>query len=82
MAESRFYTTDPADPDAPVLIDEYNGLKPGMTVEYAYDLLLPGPFVITELLRWDHPGVAHAVQAILDDGAFEVDADNLRPVTS
>lgn len=27
MTPSRFYTTDPTDPDAPVVLDEWHGLR-------------------------------------------------------
>lgn len=80
MAESRFYTTDPSDPDAPVLLQSHKGLRAGMTVEYTGPIPLDGPLVITELLSWSRVGLTHNVQAILNDGEYEVDADNLCPV--
>jgi hypothetical protein len=80
---SRFYITDAADPEAPVELTEYNGLRPGVEVVYDNPALppLPRPLVVTELIRFhpdtDDPG---GVSAILNEGEYEVNADNLRVV--
>jgi hypothetical protein len=75
---SRFYETDPRDPDAPHLVDNYQGLRPGMAVRYAGPgAPLDGPLTITELVTFD--GDDGFTTAILNDGEFETDADNLAP---
>jgi hypothetical protein len=60
MSDSAFYETDPDDPDAPVVIHEYRGLRPGMRVEYVWpntgrvisgaDLL--ARMTVMELVQW------------------------------
>jgi hypothetical protein len=81
---SRFYITDDdGDPDAPRQLYEYNGLCPGMLVRYANPHMpgadLPEPLVLTALflMQTSEPGV----QAILNDGEWEVNADNLVEAT-
>lgn len=78
---SRFYDTDPDDPYAPVELDEYHGLRPGMRVRYVG---LHGhvgePWTITELIGWPDADLPPKVVAICDDGTWEVDADNLVPM--
>lgn len=75
---SKFYRTDPNDPDAPVVLDEYRGLRPGSPVEYVNPASaiepLPQPLVITQLVLFPSPDY---VSAILNDGEYEVNADNL-----
>lgn len=66
MTESKYY-------NLPVL-EEYNNLRPGMTVEYVGPMPLDGPLTLTELVRLDYD----MVTAILNDGELECDADNLR----
>jgi hypothetical protein len=85
---SKFYVTDPEDPEAPVVLAEYNGkhhgvTRPGDTVEYddpgAPWLGSPAPdgvpLIVTEIIDF---GGGFPPQAILNDGAWEVSADNLR----
>jgi hypothetical protein len=88
---SRFYDTSLADPDAPRVLTEYRGphhglLRPGFRVAYenpawqqpdgSYETGgLDGPLTVTELIDF---GEGSPVQAILDDGMYEVSADNLR----
>jgi len=75
MTESRFYETNPNDPDAPVLIEEHDGMCIGDVVRYIGPVpLMVHPLVVTEFIRW--PG-DELVSAILNDGEFEVNADNL-----
>jgi len=73
-----YYNTDPNDPEAPVLLERYNGLSPGDAVEYVNDRwpggAISGPLVLTALYDWPE----HGVSAILNDGEWEVDAVNLR----
>ena len=78
---SRFYRTDPDDPDAPVVLDRYDCghgvIRPGDSVEYVNPSAppLPGPLVITELLAFGTD-----VLAILNGGEYETSADNLSPL--
>jgi hypothetical protein len=83
--ESRFYDT--RDPDGPTLLDSYNTphgvLQPGDHVVYENPQLGPagmeGEHVITELIDIGPPGEEPAlISAILDEGVYEVQADNLR----
>jgi hypothetical protein len=103
---SKYWITDPDDPEAPVVIEEYNGLHPGMHVVYQNPAWrqpdgsyktggMDPPLVITELVRMpgleerrvqdrvaaEHRPVAvqPVVQAVLNDGEWEVNADNLAP---
>ena len=93
-----FYSTDPDDPDAPELLNEYRVpsrdviLRPGMSVLYqnpawqqpdgTYKTAgMDPPLVVTALFRFpqemhDEPDY---VQAILNNGEWEVNADNLVP---
>ena len=85
---SKFYDNDQADPDAPRLLAEYFGawhqgaIRPGDTVVYDCPQApyrgSPAPegvpLVIAELLTFG----AGPVQAVLNDGEFEMSADNLR----
>lgn len=72
---SRFYACDASDPDAPVLLGSYRGLRAGMAVEYVNPRApsLPGSLIVTEIVRL----AADHVTAILNDGQWEVNADNL-----
>ncbi len=78
---SRFYRTDPDDPDAPLPLTRYSHLhgeiRPGDAVEYVNPAAppLPGPLVLTELLAFGTD-----VLAILNDGEYETDASNLRKI--
>lgn len=74
--KSRFYNTDPNDPDAPVLLDEWEGLRPGVAVRYEGTHALEGPFVVTEILHWDDLSTT----VILNDGEYECEARNLVPL--
>lgn len=73
-----FYVNDPTDPEAPVVLDDYRGLKPGDRVVYTGPVGLAGTFVVEQLIRI-FPGTDNygTVQAILNGGAYEVNADNL-----
>ena len=77
---SRFYRTDPDDPDAPLPLSRYNCghgvIEPGDQVEYIGPIPLPGaPHVVTELLAFGPETLA-----ILNGGQYECSADNLRPL--
>lgn len=85
---SNYYITDPGDPDAPVRLTEYNGLHDGASVAYEnpawrqpdgtyYTGGMDPPLVVTEILQ-----VGPHVTAILNDGEWETNADNLRAVDS
>lgn len=71
---SRFYRTDPTDPEAPVVLDEYRGIRPGDRVIYTGSMQLDEELVVDELVRLD----ADFVTAVLGGGTWEVSADNLR----
>jgi len=81
---SQYYDTESEDDDGPVLLDMYNGLKPGDHVVYQNPSWLQSdgtyktagmdpPLVITELVRLG----ADFVTAIINEGEWEVNADNL-----
>src|SRR5262252_10527718 len=87
---SGFYQADPSDPDAPVRLDEHEGMRPGDTVEYrdpAQAFGLTAPMKLLELWRFDAvpdepwPGSA-VTQAIVQvpgqESPYEINADNLR----
>jgi hypothetical protein len=84
MTEGRFYRANPKDPDAPVLLDHYKDLRPGLMVVYDNPRMagarLPGPLVVTELweMQLSHSR-RRSITAILNDGEWEVSADNLKP---
>lgn len=76
MVASKFYQSHPEDPEAPVVLDEYQGLRVGMTVIYVSDRHpMPGEFVLSEIIQFR---VAGMVLAILNDGEWEVSIQNLR----
>jgi hypothetical protein len=93
---SRFYDEDPNDPEAPREIPEYNGLRPGVHVVYEnHAWRLPDgsyttggmdpPLVIDELILFPTDAATYAagfyVEAIINDGEWQVNADNLRAVS-
>jgi hypothetical protein len=84
----KWYDTDPDDPEAPIRLTEYNGLKDGMRVRYENPHAghqLEGPLTVSALFSFekrfapgkDEPGRVLMVQAILNDGEYECNADNL-----
>lgn len=83
-----FYRTDPDDPDAPIRIDEHQGMRVGDLVAYTNPALAFGltePMKLTALYQFRDcrrsvvpSGVL--TQAILNEGEFEVNADNLHTV--
>lgn len=78
MSESRFYATDPTNPDAPVVLAGYRGLRPGDRVTYTGSVpMTDEPVTVTELVRF---GQSDYVSAVLADGEWEVCADNLKRV--
>jgi hypothetical protein len=76
-----WYDTDPDDPEAPVRLTEYNGLRDGMAVRYRNPhsrVQLTGPLTVSAIYRFkDADGQVVMVQAILNEGEYEVSADNL-----
>jgi len=81
---SQYYDTESEDEDRPVLLQEYRGLKPGDRVVYQNPSWLQPdgtyktagmdpPLVITELVSLG----ADFVTAIINEGEWEVNADNL-----
>jgi hypothetical protein len=95
MKTSKFYVTDPHDPESPHVLDEYAGphhgvIRPGDQVTYD-NPAMPGlgspapdgiPLVVAELIDFGGFGGGHLVQAVLNDGAYECGADNLRQVSA
>lgn len=78
-----YYETDAADPEAPVAVDEYRGIRVGDRVEYVGSIPLGVPgetFTLDALYVWRKvPGnLVLLAAAILNDGEYEVDATNLR----
>ena len=83
MSEPRFYRANSGDPWSPVLLDSYRGIKPGDHVVYENPALPPppGPLVVTELYLFKNAlAEPDSVQAILNDGEYELNADNLRKI--
>lgn len=75
---TAFYETNPDDPEAPIELDTYGDLHPGTSVMYDNPYMpggLDGPLVITRLYLWPD---LNLVQAVLNDGELEVNADILR----
>jgi|KBSSwiS6_1023812.scaffolds.fasta_scaffold120729_2 hypothetical protein len=81
----KYYDGDPEDPEAPVELDEYKNIKPGIQVVYdnpRFRAPLPGPLIVSALYRF--PAAVGSwndyewVCAILNDGEYEVNADNLK----
>lgn len=93
MSTSRFYDT--TGPDGPIAVPTYttsrgDTLTTGQRVLYENPSLdragIEGPLTITELINLGDLGDAdpeqagkHLVTAILNEGVWEVAADNLRP---
>jgi hypothetical protein len=87
---TEFYRTDPDDPDAPVALEERNGIKPGDHVTYENPswrgpdggYLTGGmdpPLIVDALYELDPLGEAGGMPtAIINGGEYEVCADHLR----
>jgi hypothetical protein len=77
-----YYVANPDDPDAPVLLHEYGGIRPGDRVTYENPAAppLPGPLVVDEIWEFVDHGAGGWVAAILNKGEYEVNADHLRRV--
>jgi hypothetical protein len=85
------YQANPDDPDAPVRLDEHEGMREGDTVEYRDPSLafgLTGPMTLWQLWRFDaglSPDSAYTV-AIVEvpgqDSPYEINADNLRRIAA
>jgi hypothetical protein len=69
---SRYYDVDPRDPEAPQVLDVWNGMRPGDSVRYIGDIPLEGPLVVDEIVSF-----GSYVNIILNEGEYEVDAVNL-----
>ena len=94
MTGPGFYRTDPSDPEAPVLLDEHNGMRAHDLVEYAEPSLafgLTGPMELLALYRFAGmrgEGDADFTQAVVRvpgegpgaDTTHEINADNLRKI--
>lgn len=76
MTESRFYYTNRDDPDAPVVLDDYDGLRPGARVVHVGPLPLPGVFTLIELVGFGDHVEAH-LQDVEDGDYYLCDAANL-----
>jgi len=75
VSDSKYYVTNPDDPDAPIVLTEYDGIRPGDVVRYVGPVpLMAAPLIVSELIRWPQDDLCCA---ILNDGEFEVNADNL-----
>ncbi len=73
------YQTDPTDPDAPLLLDEYKGIKPGDKVTHHAPVApLTGPLTVDAIYQFTDNGQGGWVTAVLNDGEYEVNADHLR----
>jgi hypothetical protein len=76
-----FYVLDPADPEAPVLLDEWHGIRTGDTVRDAGPVApLDGEFTVTAIYAFTGTGHGGWVSVILDGGALEISAEHLRRV--
>lgn len=81
MADKEWYITDPQDPEAPVRLEEYRGLREGMSVVYHNPhstLTLDGPLRLDAVYEFPTIRGVTMVQAVLNDGEYEVNANNLR----
>lgn len=81
---SRFYTTDPLDEEAPMLLSEYTNeagqtIRPGSEVYYVRPMGLEGAHKVEELYLFPATRtVPDRVSVILDGGKYECSAENLR----
>lgn len=85
------YLYDDNDPDAPKLLPQYRGIRAGDQVRYVGPIPLDRDpqraFVVSELVEWELSGdlfdggepEVHRV-AVLDNGTWEVNADNLEKI--
>jgi hypothetical protein len=78
---SAYYMTDTSDPDAPVLLEEYRGYRPGdRVVDESPHRPLPGPLTVDEIYCFRDCGTfGDVVTVILNGGQWEVSGDSLRP---
>ena len=78
MSDSKYWFSDPNDPDAPVKLRDYRGMHQGSYVEYTGTMGgMRDIYIVDELVRFGQSGY---VTAVLDYGKWEVNADNLRLV--
>ena len=91
---SRYYDTDPGDPEAPVALGEYHGIHPSDHVVYENPAWrqpdgsyrtggMDPPLVVDAIHRFpgsEDLGDDDQVLAIINGGEWEVNADNLRRV--
>lgn len=80
---SKWYRTDPSDPDAPVEVTRYPGtdIRRGCTVMYTGPVPLPGLHTVEAIHCFPGEGAQPpAWLAILDGGKYEVDPANLRRI--
>lgn len=79
------YEIDPDDPDAPVLLPEYDvpggPIRPLDTVIYVGEMPLPGEFKVVSIWRFDAEDVLAEMVDVMGD-TYEVNANNLRRVES
>jgi hypothetical protein len=85
----KYYETDPNDPEAPVELTEYGDLRVGSKVRYqnlswfkpdgTYATAgMDDVYTVYALYRFpEMVGEGDYVEAILDDGEWQVNADNL-----
>lgn len=71
------YEEDPNDPNAPVRLDHHGEIYEGMMVVYTNSPPLPGPHIVSQI--WD---LHIQVSAILDEGVWEVNIENLKAAKS
>ena len=80
---SKYYSTDSSDPFAPIELEEYQGINVGDTVTYAnaemrgYDPFTDITLTVSAFYRFTTGLPEDYVAAILNDGDWEVSADNL-----
>jgi hypothetical protein len=82
-ADPGFYVTDPSNPSAPVFLDEWHGIRVGDQVRDAGPVApLEGEFTVSAIYWFKAVGGASGswVTVILDGGALEISAENLRRV--
>jgi hypothetical protein len=79
-----YYVTDPADPDAPVLLSEYGGMRPGSEVRDAGPVApLPYRLTVTAIYEFRDNGHGGWVAVICkgdNGGTYELSASSLVPL--
>lgn len=77
MGDSKHYETNPDDPNAPVVLHVYKGIRSGDRVKYVGTMPLDGEFRVDEIIQFANDDVMAIMHELGSADVYEVNADNL-----